>query len=454
MSDGVEHIGKSAIIWSYISTFFSFGAGAILMPFILNKMSAEMVGIWNVFMSITMLVALLDFGFQPTFARTISYIFSGAKTLRKEGVEIVDTSHQEVDYGLLSGTIHSMRTFYRWVALITLVLLLTIGTGYMYYILQSFTGEKIEVWIAWVILIIINCYNLYTMYYDALMLGKGYVKRQQQIGLVAHVSYITVGITLIMLGYGLIAIVLSQLIAVIIRRIGARRVFFTPEMRRSISSSIPVATKPIWQAIMPNAVKMGLTNLGGFLVTQSGVLIGTAVLPLMDMAMYGITLRIVEIIARCATVPYVSYMPKMAQYRTENNLPQLRHLFELCEGAMFIVTLLGSLCLIFLGDWALAIIHSKTMLLPISMIVMMCIGWLLEKNHVVAAGFLLADNKIPFFIPSLVAGGVTILLIVLFLYGFQWGVWGLILAPILAQVVYQNWKWPLMVVKELYGISK
>lgn len=287
------------------------------------------------------------------------------------------------------------------------------------------------------------------------MTGKGYIKRQQQIDLISHTIYIITGITLIMLGYGLIAIVLSQSIAVIIRRIGAKKVFFTPEIREHLSSCTPSTTRPIiWQVIRPNAIKVGLTNLGGFLVTQSGILIGTATLSLTDMAMYGITLRIIELIGRCAIVPYTSYMPKMAQYRVENNIPQLRRLFGICEGATFIVLLFGSLCLIFLGNWALEFIHSKTMLLPMSMMIVLCIGYWLEKNHSVAAGFLLADNKIPFFIPSLVAGGTSVLLLVLFLYILHLGVWSLILAPILAQIVYQNWKWPLMVIKELYGIKK
>jgi hypothetical protein len=33
----------------------------------------------------------------------------------------------------------------------------------------------------------------------------------------------------------------------------------------------------------------------------------------------------------------------------------------------------------------------------------------------------------------------------------QLELWGMILAPGLAQLVYQNWKWPSVIIKELYA---
>ena len=64
-------------------------------------------------------------------------------------------------------------------------------------------------------------------------------------------------------------------------------------------------------------------------------------------------------------------------------------------------------------------------------------------------GFISADNRIPFFIPSLLSGVGTILLLWLFLSVINLGIWGMVLAPGIAQLVYQNWKWPTMVIKEL-----
>ena len=450
MAEKVEHIGKREIIWSYAGTAFMIGAGVILLPFILHKMPQETVGIWNIFQTITALVLLLDFGFRPTFARNISYIFSGVKTLQRDGVAHT-TSESEVDYGLLKGTLLAMKRFYRWMSLAVFGILATAGTVYFWYILQKYSGDRQDALVAWILLIAINCYNLYTLYYDALLTGKGYVTRTQQINMLGQTVYISLAIGLIYAGFGLTAIVVSQLISTIIRRILTYRVFFTPELKAHLQDVVSQEPKDILQAITPNAVKIGLTQLGGFLVNKSAILIGSAFLTLEQVACYGITLQVMDILARCATVFYQSYLPKLAQCRAENDLNGLKRYYILCTGSLLAVYAIGGVAWIFLGNWVLDLIQSQTHFVPVAMLIVMLIISTLEHNHAVSAGFIMADNKIPFFIPSLVSGAATVLLLWIFLSPLQMGIWGLILAPGIAQLAYQNWKWPSVVIKELWG---
>ena len=450
MAEKVEHIGKREIAWSYVGTAFMIGAGVILLPFILHKMPQETVGIWNIFQTITALVLLLDFGFRPTFARNISYIFSGVKSLQRNGVAHT-TSEAAVDYSLLKGTLLAMKRFYRWMALAVFALLATAGTAYFYYILQKYSGDRQDALIAWILLIAINCYNLYTFYYEALLTGKGYVKRAQQINMLGQAVYLALAIGLIYAGFGLTAIVASQLISTVIRRILTYRVFFTPELKANIESVEPQEPKEILSAISPNAIKIGLTQLGGFMVNKSAILIGSAFLTLEQVACYGITIQVMDILARCATVFYQSYLPKLAQCRAENDLNGLRRYYLLCTGSLLAVYVIGGIAWIGLGEWALDLIESQTHFVPVSMLCVMLLISTLEHNHAVSAGFIMADNKIPFFIPSLVSGAATVLLLWIFLSPLQMGIWGLILAPGIAQLAYQNWKWPSVVIKELWG---
>ena len=450
MAEKVENIGKREIIWSYAGTAFMIGAGVILLPFILHKMPQETVGIWNIFQTITALVLLLDFGFRPTFARNISYIFSGVKSLQRNGVAHT-TSEAAVDYSLLKGTLLAMKRFYRWMALAVFALLATAGTAYFYYILQKYSGDRQDALIAWILLIAINCYNLYTFYYEALLTGKGYVTRAQQINMLGQAVYLALAIGLIYAGFGLTAIVASQLISTVIRRILTYRVFFTPELKANIESVEPQEPKEILSAISPNAVKIGLTQLGGFMVNKSAILIGSAFLTLEQVACYGITIQVMDILARCATVFYQSYLPKLAQCRAENDLNGLKRYYILCTGSLLAVYAVGSVAWIFLGNWALDIIQSQTHFVPTAMLMVMLLISTLEHNHAVSAGFIMADNKIPFFIPSLVSGAATVVLLWVFLSPLHMGIWGLILAPGIAQLAYQNWKWPSVVIKELWG---
>lgn len=450
MAEKVEHIGKREIVWSYAGTFFTIGAGVILLPFILHKMPQETVGIWNIFQTITFLVLLLDFGFRPSFARNISYIFSGVKSLQKEGVAHTNAD-AGVDYGLLKGTLVAMRRFYRWIALAVFGLLATGGTAYFYYILQKYSGDRQDALMAWILLIAINCYNLYTMYYDALLTGKGYVKRNQQINMIGQTIYIGLAISLIYAGLGLTAIVASQLVATIIRRIMTYRVFFTPELKRRLQEAEAGDPKQVLGAITPNAIRIGLTQFGGFLVNKSAILIGSAFLTLEEVACYGITMQVMDILARCATVFYQSYMPKLAQCRAEQDMTGLKRYYLLCIGALLAAYAVGGVAWIFLGEWALNLIGSQTHFVPATMLIVMLVISTLEHNHAVSAGFIMADNKIPFFIPSLASGAATVVLLWIFLSPLNMGIWGLILAPGLAQLAYQNWKWPSVVIKELWS---
>jgi len=84
MSEHVENIDKRDVLWSYASMFLLVGSGIILLPFMLNKMPSDTIGMWQIFQTITALVLLLDFGFRPSFSRNVSYIFSGVQMLQKE----------------------------------------------------------------------------------------------------------------------------------------------------------------------------------------------------------------------------------------------------------------------------------------------------------------------------------------------------------------------------------
>jgi O-antigen/teichoic acid export membrane protein len=448
LANNIEHIGKKDIIWSYVATIFRVGAGIILWPFILSHMSAETVGIWNVMITIMGFVALLDFGFQPSFARNISYIFSGVTKLQKVGIQTA-VSDGNINFSLLKGTLNAMRKFYRWMALGVFVILGIAGTAYFYYILQKYSGDRTDAMIAWILLIAINSYNVYTLYYNALLLGKGYIRRERQIMILSQCVYLSLAIVLIYAGYGLTAIVSSQAVSIILQRILSYRVFFTKGLKQQLLHTEADETKDILRAISPNAVKVGLTQLGGFCVTKSALLIGSAFLTLEETACYGITLHIIDILARCSTVYYQSITPKIAQSRANKDIIKLKYYFVCSVGILVATFLLGGATIAFLGNWGLNMIGSETKFLPTIMLCVMLLVYLLETNHSIAAGFISADNRIPFFIPSLLSGLGTVVLLWLFLSIFKWGVWGMILSQGIAQLVYQNWKWPSMVIKEL-----
>ncbi|MGC3977977.1 MAG: O-unit flippase-like protein [Paludibacteraceae bacterium] len=442
-------INRIDILWNYAATFLKIAASALLLPFILKMLSPETIGIWTIFMTVTSFSGLLDFGFSPSFTRNITYIFSGIKKLEVNGYTPIDSTRAEIDFGLLKGTISAMRWFYFRIALILFILLVTAGTYYISYLLKSYSGNKSEIYISWFILIIINTYNLFTLYYEALLQGKGLVKRQKQIIILGQSVYLIISILLVLLGSGLIAIVSAQAISVIIVRWLSYKSFFTTEIKDKVNSVVAYSKDSILKIIYPNVLKIGLTSFGGFLVQKSALIIGSFYLTLTDLASYGITIQLLSVLASLSGIYTATYMPKIVQYRVRNDIKSIQYLYRKGQFILIATFLVGGGFLVLFGQYFLKLIGSQTPLLPPLVMSLCLLIVFLENNHAIAGNIILSKNEVPFFKASLLSGAATILLLFLSFKFTNLGILSMIIAPGIAQVAYQNWKWPFVVMKDL-----
>jgi len=445
-------IGRKDIMWNYAATFFKIASSILLFPFILKMMPSQTVGIWNIFITITSFVALLDFGFNPSFTRNITYVFSGVRILKSKGFVAVNKMDNYIDYGLLKGLIIAMRWFYFRVAAILFILLVTLGTFYIHIVIETYNGNHSDIYISWILLIAINTYNLYTLYYDSLLLGKGLIKRSKQIAIAGQIVYLVVAAVLIIFRFNLISIVSAQVLSVIIVRVLSYRAFFTKELIQILKNTVPRSQTEILGAIYPNALKIGLTSLGGFMVQKSAIIIGSLYLSLEEIASYGVTMQLIAIITGLAGIYYTTYLPKISQLRVLNNNTDIKEIYLKTIFFSILTYTLGGAGLILLGDFTMNLIKSQTQLMPMLIILVMTIITLLENNHAIAGGILLTNNEVPFFKASLLAGVITILLL-FFMFNFtKLELWAMILAPGIAHL-YNNWKWPYEVYIQL-NISK
>ncbi len=450
MSNNTEiNIGKKDVTWSYLSTFLQIGSGIILFPLILRILPAETVGIWSLFMSIFSFVMLLDFGFSPSFTRNISYIFSGVNSLMKEGISN-DVDKSEVNFGLLADTIGAMKKLYRIIALVTLLLLASVGTYYLLYILKlRFTGDTTNIKISWILFIIVNTYNIYTLYYDSLLIGRGLVKRNKQIVVFSQVVYLVVSALLLLSGFDLLSVVIAQGLSIVVKRVLSYKAFFTREIKNRLSNQKSTNSAEIVKIILPNSAKLGITSLGAFLVLQVSVIMGPFYVNLEDVARYGITVQAVNVITSLGAVFFSTYVPRLSYLRVDGDMSSIKSLYFKSSIVLLGVTVVFGSVLIAIGTPLLQLIQSNTLLLSRPMIFILITIAFLEKNHAIAGGFLLTKNEVPFFKASLISGVATVVLLYVMLEYLNMSLWGMILAPGIAQLAYQNWKWPLEMLKDL-----
>lgn len=443
-------IGSKDVLWNYAATFLKIGSSAILLPLILKMMPADTVGIWSIFTAITAFSTVFDFGFNPSFTRNVTYVFSGVSSIKSIGFETISIENEKIDFSLLKGVISTMRYFYSRMALVLFFFLITLGTFYIHTLLQKYNGDHKDVYIAWLLLCTISSYNLFTLYYESLLLGKGLVKKSKQIVIIGQAVYLVVATILIIAGYGLIAIVSAQAFSVIIIRWLSYKNFFTIEIKESLKCSSMRSKKEVLKSIYPNALKLGLTALGGILVQRSAIIIGSLYLDLKDVASYGITIQFIYIITNMSGIYISTFQPKLTQWQVVKNYQEIKVHYIRGQALMIFTYFSGALGLLICGPWALNLIGSKTTLMSTSILIVALIASLIDSIQYSACIIILSKNIVPFFKTALLTGAFSISLLFLLFQYSNIGLWAMILAPFIAQSLYQNWKWPLLVVDDLH----
>ncbi len=445
-------LSKKDIVWSYFAQFFSIASGIITLPLILRMLSSEEIGMNYLMLTIGSLVSLFDFGFAPQFGRNITYIFSGVQELKKEGIDFIGEK-QDINYRLLTTMIHTAKSVYRIIGFIVLATMLSFGTLYIYNVTQGFTNIH-NSFIIWMIYSFSTFLNIYYSYYTSLLTGKGLIMESRKAMVYSRLIYIVLTFLFLFLDFGLLGVVLANLLAPFVNRYVSYYYFFTPEIKEMIKQYIITKKEKIdlFNIIWYNAKKLGIVFLGSYAINKLGMFLAGLFLSLNEIATYGLMLQLVGIISVISTTLFNAYQPKFASLRVQNDNNQLIRLFSYSMMVFFILYILCGLGLVIVAPWALSFIKSNAVLPSTGILVLYIIITLLENNHSSFATLITTQNNIPFVFPSLFAGGLIALGSFISLKFTTLGVLGLVIVQGISQLIYNNWKWPMVIFKE-FGIS-
>lgn len=443
-------IDKADIIWSYVAQFFNMGASIIILPIILKILPQDVLGIWYIFLTIGAFVALLDFGFRSTFTRNVAYAFGGATILLKEGIDPSAPVMDKPNYALLKSIIKSMKIFYGAVSFIIFGLLAIFGTFYVSYIFSSIDNSSDILW-AWFIYIVAISIEFFYYYYASLLLGQGLIKENNILTIITKSVYIITAVVGLVCGYGIISVSFAICLSVIVNRIFAYRFFFKNGIKKLLNES-QYYSQNILPIIRYNASKVGLAEFAIFFTTQGNIFFVSLFLPLSIVAQYGLTMQLILFVSRISQLYFQTYMPLFIQLQIEKRKDDIRRIFSESVLVMSLTYLSSALVIILFGNQILKLIHSQTYLLPTLPLILLFLVYYLDVNHVLPLLLLTTKNRIPYLYASLFSGFSIALLSPLFMGIFHWGIYGVILATGIVQLLYHNWKWPLVVLKDL-GIS-
>lgn len=439
-------ITKRDVIWSYGSYILQTGAGFFLLPIILNKLPSEELAVWYVFLSITALINLLDFGLQPTIMRNVSYIFSGARSLKKHGVEIQNEA-LPIDYALLKSLIKSIKRIYMIISFAIAGIMFSLGSMYIRSITDSLINQE-QILISWNIYVVSIVLNFYFYYYTPLLTGRGKIAESNQTIVMSKLTYIVISAIGLLSGYGLIAVSIGNLVGSLVNRITSFYFFYDRETKINLQNSnrknvnlLPI----LWN----NSYKLGLVSVGAFLITKGNTLIASKFLDLEIVAQYGLTLQLTTILSTISSIFFRTYIPQFNSYRMTGNAEGIKKDFSKSLFVMNSIYILGAIVIISIGNVVLSFIGSNTMLLPKTYVSLILLIIYLETNHSNCATLITTKNEVPFVKSALFSGAGVL---ILGLFSVKWlslGILGLILAQGLVQLLYNNWKWPKVVFNDM-----
>lgn len=444
---GVE-ITKKDVTWSYVAKLFQIGSGLVTLPLILRLLTKEEVGMNYLMLTVSSIVGLMDFGFSPQFGRNFTYVNSGARRLCREGVE--EERGGSIDWHLLSVLISTARFVYRRLSVLALIVMLTFGTGYIWYLTEGFTNVNNSLYI-WILYSFSTYFNIYFSYYSSLLTGSGMIRESSQAAILSKSAYLVLCTLFLLLGWGLFAVVAANFIAPFVQRYVSYRAYFKPELKARLAEQT-VTRKDIretFSVIWFNAKKLGINFIGAYAVNKMGMFIIGFFLPLATIGSYGLLTQLTTIVSGIANTMFVTYLPKVSNCRVTGDRPMLKRTISFSMVVGQIIMLAGALGIIFVAPYLLELIKSQTMLPSRLICVLYLVIVALELNHSEFASVISTENKIPYVVPSLVSGGVIVLLTFIALKFTTLGLLGVVLVQGIVQAAYNNWRWPLWVFREL-----
>lgn len=437
----IKSITAKDLIWGYGAQILNIGAGLILLPVVLKYLPSNDIGLWFVFITLASLSQLLELGFIPTLARNVAYIYSGAQTLARTGLVVSQASSDGVNLKLLAELEGSAKEVSRVIALVAAVVLLGGGGLYVDSLLESTQSRSASI-VAWVLFSTGYIVNFYFGYYNGLIQGRGDITRANKVVILHRGVFIALGIFSVIAGYGLIGLGLSSLVASILGRYAAVYYYYKGRVV-NVPNGVKTSSKrkrELIQILWHNSSRLGLVQVGAFLIQRANVLIASSFLGLSMAANYGLTVTLLMTIFNVAMVFSNISSPHFSSLHHSGNTKSVAGYLGQVVLLSWAVFLVGFIGLAMFGRDLFLFIGSGSSLIPPLEFFLLGLIVLLELNHSVAATYITTKNTVPFVASSLLSGGAIFLSGLLSVQYF--GVLGLVMSQGIVQLAYNNWKWP------------
>lgn len=289
----------------------------------------------------------------------------------------------------------------------------------------------------WLLFALSTSYGFVTTYWPDLLIGIGSVRTAARIGIVSQLIGLSLLVSGLLFGWGLWAYAVSTLVSAGVGRAIAKMEF--RKHARAAFETHPHASekRKVLKSLWPMVWRQGIVMVGAFLIQRGNTLVCSAKLGLNETGSYGLSLNLLNLLFQVAVMPLAISWPVIGRMRVQRDYAGIRRLFGMRLYVGLFAGAVGVLGLGFLGPAALAALGSHTTLLPLWPFLLLGLIMWLEYHHSQYASLVLTENENPFVWPAILSG-VAIFVLSWWATG-HWGLWGLVVAQGVVQLLWNNW---------------
>ena len=439
-----RRLRNSTVVWSWALNFLRLATGLVLLPLLLHKLSSAELGMYYVLLSLVALAPVVDFGFNPTVVRFVSYAMGGADTIQAHGFARAETPGP--NYKLLWRLSITTRLLYRYLALAVLVLVGAWGT-YVVELRIHETPFPNVARAAWAVSLVATSFDIYSSWAMIFLRGMNEVLPSVRIGVLGALVKFGVGAGLLLAGAGLMSLPVASLVGSLLQQSLARSY-----CDKKLGHYPPPEKLNVWQdlkILWPNSWRLGVTAVSACLTVQASTAICLKYLGLTSYAQYGLSCQLVGIISGMAMVWTQVKWQVVGQHRTRHDYAAMQLLLWPRFWLQTFTFLALAAGLLICGPPLLHAFGSGKQMLPFGWL-----AWLASYSFMeLYLGFWISlistENRIPFLWHAVGTSLLSVSLSLILIHTTALGIGALVLAPLLAGSVCNYWYWPLVSARSL-----